>query len=247
MLSRLLSAAALAALLGCPLTAHAQSHKWDGITAEEVTAYMDRMFSDENPGFLVKRDGKIYRFNQPFNILFRHPECESSARASAMRFKQEAGLDVNFEGSGQSVLDTSLGIFGLATTDDYKNESDLYPQPLYLLYKNEDAIKDAVDNVINDGYVAYNQLHYNYGKIIFAVLMINKNIIKDPYCNMITDKLLFISLTNSTVSHSIGKIDNIDMLFVSALYDQTINVGQTEDSARSQIVQIMLNKIKGDQ
>ena len=243
MLSRLLSAAALAALLGCPLTAHAQSHKWDGITAEEVTAYVDRMFSEENPGFLVPRDGKVYKFIEPLNIMFRLPECAELAGAQAQTFKDETGLDINFLGSDPVNQKVSLAIFGLKNAEDYKEIETKYPFPFTLLHNKDADYEQMLSELMSTGYIYRNKIFRVNGEILFGMLMFNKNIMI-YHCDAV-NVFIFSSLTNSTIHHGRRDIDALDMLFFSALYDKSIAIDESESSARFKIVQIMLNKMKG--
>ena len=255
MTTRLLPALALTGLLHLSSPALAQDapnsahpgpvHTSLGtIQPSDVEAYVDLVFSDRNKGAYRPRDGKIHKLAEPFNIVTVWPECERTAHDSILEFKERTGLAINYSYGNPNGLPLSLVVIGINSMDDLKQEKEWLHWLAESLLRSDAEIINKVNSSGRLSEVV--DFFYYKNNKISIITGIVKNFNDDKsVCNKIFPALIYEYITNSKITSRAFHITDMDNLFVSALYDQSIQDEESEDSARSKIVAIMLNKLKG--
>ena len=255
MTTRLLPALALTGLLHLSSPALAQdapnsAHpgpvhtSLDTIQPHDVEAYVDWFFSKQNEGGHHLRDGKIHKVAEPFYFSILWPECDKLAFDAAVTYKEKSGLAINFSSSEVDVDTISMLIIGINSIDDLKYKLDNLKNTKSLSKTNYDELIEKINEEYTNGYVT--GFFIIDAKKEGAMMYIVKNYEHYiNFCSQIFPKFYQQFLTNSRISSSEGYISDLDYLFVSALYDQSIQNEESEDSARSKIVTIMNNKLKG--
>jgi len=130
----LLSVLIIAALTSPPNASRAEepaaekqeSQSLDTITPSDVDAYLNMVFSEQNPGIFVRRNGKIRKLPQPINIHVYWPMCEEEIEKSVVEFAENTNINVHYE-SGQYInINTRVFIIGIKNSKDPYNNKELY-------------------------------------------------------------------------------------------------------------------------
>ena len=254
MTTRLLPALALTGLLHLSSPALAQDapnsahpgpvHTSLGtIQPSDVEAYVDLVFSEQNEGVYRPRDGKIHKVAEPFFFVAYWPECDKTARDVTVDYKLKTGLPINYSTTEMEGDVLTVFVFGINSIDELTSKTSFFDMLKSVTGRKKDELLEAINGNNAENFIF--GLMLNNGKRSNAALFIVKNYKHDTLmCKKIFPNIYQQYLTNTKISFGREGISDLDYLFVSALYDQSIQDEESEDSARSKIVTIMLNKLE---
>ena len=216
--------------------------QWKNITKEDIEAFVNRMFSDENHGAYFKRDGRIHKIQQPITLITVSKECWGSGLEIARRLHDESGIDIKYTNEDKNYVNSSI-IF-------YQANDALYEEKRQYI---RDVLHDALSSVDYDninhsgnsnGVLAF--YRDKEGQFLFSISAFKESFIIKNTCTDILESVYLQLIANSPVINNDDNKYGIEYLFLSALYDKSISMDEDEGSARSKIVQIMDGKIQGE-
>ena len=256
--AKLLFALPVIGLLSAQLSAQAEvdvappqstQKRWSGISENDVEAYVNRVFSKGNSRRFFRGSGNVYKLEQPIQVTAFFPECESSARTLVETIHENSGIDIRYNGTdrkeGEMII--SMLIIGINGIDELKANESLYNMLSKNVFNGDKNIDNEVTNNLHGKYILYGTSSDKKTNYINAtVTMFSKDTISDPGCDVTMVAAIFPFVANSGSSYNNTYLVDIDYLFISALYDPSILPGESEDSARPKIVNIMNSKIKGE-
>ena len=242
--AKLLFALPVIGLLSAPTWA-ADSFESDSMESE-IENYVTARFAETGAGVIHSHDGLIHRLETPVNITLNFPECEESVKAIALKIRNSTGLEINFNQSGEEDKSVSMLFISVVDSDDFVKNSPLYQWVYSHIRLGNDDFLSKLSNLNNDRYVLPGRgTNHDTGRH-FAIDIMNRKIADTIGCRLLFTQLIYMNLTNSVHPPKEPEFSAFDNAYISALYDESIATGESEDSARPKIVNIMNSKIKGE-
>lgn len=243
MKTRVVSALTSVALLSWALSGCAQESD-SPAEKSNVDKYVDVLFSKDTPGFYMPRDGKIHKFEEPIYVDVQFPECKDRVNDIVANLKQNYGININMLPDNPAGLSVSMIFIGAYSANDFKLHNTYYKLILNNFFNSneEDAMADF-NNIERDGFITRFHVH-DKKQITFIVNIIKKNDQNTRSCDTLISSIMFRYLTNRPWPPYERGMSNSDKIFISALYDKSIEIDEDEDKARSDIVKLMNDKLE---
>ena len=219
-------------------------HTLDSINQDDIYKYVDMIFSVQNRGVFHKLDGKIHKFLKPINIEFDWPLCQDVSVNFIYDFSTRSNINFNFSSGEVTGLNLSMLILGIDGIEDLRNHRFWYEWLSTHGYKGKEDLEEKIKNGIEKKYISSANYFNDYDQITFIPLLIENEVAPKGICIEILPGILFSYLANSTITAGYDHVSDLDYLYISALYDDSILPDEPEDSARPKLAKLMSDKLE---
>lgn len=214
------------------------------ISQDDIHQYLDMIFSKSNEGTVHTTDGKIHRFIKPLNIEVAWPPCQDDAKYAFDQFTKETGIRINYSFEKTSNKEPSILILGIDSAEDLRLNTFWYKWLSTYGFKGSDDLDKTVKQSLDSKLYIQRQFFDSNDQIRFVSLIINKNVSHYDVCKVVFPGFIFGLIANTTVWAGNEHISDLDYLYVSALYDDSILPDEPEDSARPKLAKLMSDKLE---
>ena len=216
----------------------------DSIGQDDIRQYLDMIFSKSNEGTVHTTDGKIHRFSEPLNIEVAWPLCQDEAKGELDIFTKKTGIKINYSFVKTTKQVPSILILGIDSLEDLRLNPYWYEWLSTYGFKGSDDLDKIVKQSLDSKLYIQRQFFDNNDQIRFVSLIINKNVSSYDVCKVVFPGFIFGFLANTTVWAGNEHISDLDYLYISALYDDSILPDEPEDSARPKLAKLMSDKLE---
>ena len=219
-------------------------HTLDGINQEDIYQYLGMVFSKQNEGRFHTLDGKVHKFLKPINIEIIWPLCQNDSENLVHEFSKKTDIRFNYSSGEMTGLRLSMLILGVDGIEDLKRTRFWYAWLSNNGFKGSDDLEEKVRSALNNNFILSKQYFDNFDQIRFVPLILKNNISSNNICSEIIPGMIFTYLANTKVWAENDHLSDLDYLYISALYDDSILPDEPEDSARPKLANLMLNKLE---
>ena len=216
----------------------------DSISQDDIRQYLNMIFSKSNEGVVHTTDGKIHRFIEPLNIEITWPLCQDEAKYALDKFTKETGIKINYSFEKTVNQEPSILILGIDSLEDLRLNAFWYKWLSTYGFKGNDDLDKIVKQSLDGKLYIQRQFFDSNDQIKFVSLIINKNVSSYDVCKVVFPGFIFGLLANTTVWAGNEHISDLDYLYISALYDDSILPDEPEDSARPKLAKLMSDKLE---
>ena len=213
------------------------------INQRDIELYVDKILNQDNRGYYRKPDQRIHKIAQPLTIALSWPQCTATFGPTVRRFALGSG--VNLVPQTEYDLDhlPALLILGTSGLDDLKNHPTDYRVMTETPPWTEAELTLDFDRAGDKGFALAAWQPFPQGQTTSAILLQRSSAEEQTRCPIYLEMFIFNLLTNSRVTFKHYDLDDLDYLFVNALYDPSIAEGMPEDDAKPKLIQLMLSRL----
>ena len=207
----------------------------------DVRLYVDKMYSDVPPHTIIRNDSRLFKWPVPIVVQVNWPECESSIGQFVRDLSKSSGIPMRYLSGATAESTSSIYVFGLHGAAGYANDP-VFPAVLNTMagYFDKNVV---MDNILNSNLTQTWKV--NYGEKLDVIVFDFTNTDSPPAANCKDmTRVLFGQIVDSTTSQNHNDINELDTLFLSALYQAPIQQGDEIETAKPVISQILFSKIR---
>ena len=213
------------------------------INKRDIELYVEMMFAEDHKGFYWYRDHLIHRVAMPLNISIAWPLCETDMDQALEHFNQHSGFHITNKKDLADGDYPSMFLIGANNVGELKQLGWIYDMLTFTPFWTAENLEKRFKEVGDHPNIAQHFWAKPTGRAYGITLLIRRDAIDPDACSLGIKDVIFRSLTNIPHKYFYSGLDDLDFLFVNALYDPSIAEGEAEDSAKPKIIELMLDRL----
>jgi len=222
-----------------------QSANDKDITKEDMENFVDLMFSERNVGVFLPRDGKVHKWIGHIKIHVFWPRCEGEIGTYVNDLKEYSNIDLSYESGPDSDGSVQILIIVVNNGMEIINNKNMYDWIITHTYKNEENMKNMLDELDNKGLMG---IYQTYSNDVDRKILFMQNILRDDWVNVHACGVVKSVIFDNIANRRFVKVDEhfglLEDLYISALYDRSVLVGEDISTAKPKIVNAMIETLE---